>query len=257
MIFMIFSVLPAFAVKRTEIVQNLFRSVENWMGTPYLYGSQNKEGTDCSGFTSNVYLEVFNIKLPRSVSEQKLMGELVTGSLQPGDLVFFNIDGSISHVGIYVFDNKFIHAASEGPETGVIKSSLDESYYKTRFAYAKRIITLPENDNDEIIQKEIPSADYKLDIIFGKTLYRGKIIDVTSVFSSDETVFFKVMSMNNNPADFKVEFENQDTNIIEKSVDIQIEKNEVNKKIELVKGNYKVKILKNNCQILEKEIKIN
>ena len=128
---------------RQEIVQGLFRCVESWFDSPYEFGGNKKNGVDCSAFVSAVYKKVFDIELPRTVIEQKELGTLVIDKLQPGDLVFFNIGGKISHVGIYVFDNKFIHSASQGLRTGVIKSSLEESYYKERFVFAKRLVKLP------------------------------------------------------------------------------------------------------------------
>jgi hypothetical protein len=257
-VFMILTLLPVSASKRSDVVQSLFHVVEDWMGTPYELGSKDKSGIDCSGFTSTVYSEVFNIEIPRSVSGQKLLGELVKDKLQPGDLIFFNIDGQISHVGIYVFDNKFIHAASAGPETGVIKSSLTENYYKTRFAYAKRIITLPEYEKEDRVAVDDGNVgDLKLDIIFGKTLYRNNIIDESSTFVCGKHVYFKVKSANNDPADFTVQFTNMDTNKVEKTMDLQIIRDDVNKFVDLSKGNYSVAVLKNNRQIIQKEIKVN
>jgi len=128
---------------RSKIVAEIYRSVEKWYGTVYKYGGKEKNGVDCSGLTVQVYKEVFGINLPRSVTEQKKLGKAVINTLEPGDLLFFNINGSISHVGIYLFKNKFVHAASSGDKIGVVKSSLDESYYKQRFVFAKRLVTLP------------------------------------------------------------------------------------------------------------------
>lgn len=128
---------------RQQIVRELFDSVEEWMGTPYVYGGNSKNGIDCSAFVSRVYSKVFDVKLPRTVAHQKNLGTLVTGKLQPGDLIFFNFGSGICHVGIFVFGDKFIHAASGGPNVGVVKCSLKEPYYKRHYAYARRIVTLP------------------------------------------------------------------------------------------------------------------
>ncbi|HQB62390.1 MAG TPA: NlpC/P60 family protein, partial [Spirochaetota bacterium] len=134
---------------RTEIVQELFRVVENWMGTPYLWGGKDKGGVDCSAFVKNVYKHIFNVDLPRTVKEQQFVGTLVKDKLEPGDLVFFNTTGKISHVGIYVFGDKFIHSASSGKFVGVIKSSLNEKYYKKCYLFARRVIKLPPYKNVE------------------------------------------------------------------------------------------------------------
>ena len=113
---------------RQQIVRELFDSVEEWMGTPYVYGGNSKNGIDCSAFVSRVYSKVFNVKLPRTVAYQKNLGTAVTGNLQPGDLIFFDFGSGISHVGIFVFGEKFIHAASGGPSVGVVKCSLKEPF---------------------------------------------------------------------------------------------------------------------------------
>jgi hypothetical protein len=254
----LFVSLAANASKRADIVQSLFRVVEEWMGTPYELGSKDKSGIDCSGFTSTVYSEVFKIELPRSVSSQKQLGDLVKDKLQPGDLIFFNIDGKISHVGVYVFDNKFIHAASAGPEVGVIKSSLNENYYKTRFAYAKRVVTLPEYEKPDLVKNDSSSdVDIKLELVFGKTLYRNRIIDESSVFTSDKPVFFKIKSLDNIPGDFTIQFENQSTATVEKSWELQMIDRDINKKIDLNKGRYNVKVMKNDTLVVREEITVN
>lgn len=128
---------------RQQIVRELFDSVEEWMGTAYVYGGNSKNGIDCSAFVSRVYSKVFDIQLPRTVAHQKNIGTVVTGNLQPGDLIFFDFGSGVSHVGIFVFADKFIHAASGGPNVGVVKCSLKEPYYKRHYAYARRIVTLP------------------------------------------------------------------------------------------------------------------
>jgi cell wall-associated NlpC family hydrolase len=112
---------PLAAESRKTVVKRLFQSIEGWIGTPYVLGGYSKSGIDCSGLTSIVYKEVFGMDLPRRVSQQRNRGKLVKNNFQPGDLIFFKINGSISHVGIYVFDNKFFHAASAGPATGWLK----------------------------------------------------------------------------------------------------------------------------------------
>ena len=104
-----------------------------YLGTPYSYGDESKEGTDCSGLVYAVYKDVIGTAPERSVTGLYNSGDLVKGQPVPGDLVFFNTVGGISHVGIYIGDKKFIHAASKGSKLGVIMSSLDEEYYKTRY----------------------------------------------------------------------------------------------------------------------------
>lgn len=112
-------------------------AVSSVAGTPYSYGGTTTKGFDCSGFTMYIFKQ-FDINLPHQSGSQYQMGEAVEkDNLQPGDLVFFNTSGSgISHVGVYVGDNKFAHASTN---KGVIVSGLGESYYANRYVGAKRI----------------------------------------------------------------------------------------------------------------------
>jgi probable lipoprotein NlpC len=92
-----------------------------------------------------VYLsfkEALNYSVPRSADSIFAWAEKIdTAGLQPGDLVFFVTVGSkVSHVGIYTGEGRFIHSASEGPQTGVIYSYLDESYWKRTFKGAGRAL---------------------------------------------------------------------------------------------------------------------
>ena len=108
------------------------------LGTPYRFGSAGGGSFDCSGFVRTVYSGV-GMDLPHSAREQFTMGEQVaSGELMPGDLVFFRTyRRGASHVGIYVGDNLFIHAASRGGEVRV--DSLDEAYYRSRYLGARRL----------------------------------------------------------------------------------------------------------------------
>jgi probable lipoprotein NlpC len=88
-----------------------------------------------------VFLQSVGATLPRTAREQYAFREPIDVSkLQPGDLLFFNTTGPISHVGIYEGEGRFVHAASEGPKRGVIESSLSESYWARSLAGAGRII---------------------------------------------------------------------------------------------------------------------
>jgi hypothetical protein len=115
-------------------------SVVSFLGTPYSYGGSTKNGIDCSGFTSTVYLNALDLRLPRSAREQYRIGRAVDRStLRFGDLVFFNTTGaSPSHVGIYIEDDLFAHASVTA---GVTISSLESTYYRKRWVGAKRVVT--------------------------------------------------------------------------------------------------------------------
>jgi len=119
-------------------LSEFYRLAEEYIGSPYKWGGEKKEGIDCSGLTSILYSQAFGIELPRVVRNQVKSGRQVKGSLIPGDLVFFNTTGVVSHVGVYLGGNQFIHASSWSGKSGVIRSSLSESYFKKRYTGARR-----------------------------------------------------------------------------------------------------------------------
>lgn len=104
-------------------------------GTPYLWAGQSLGGFDCSGFTSYVYLKN-GIKIPRTSRDQ--FSELrEVDTLEIGDLVFFNTFGEgVSHVGIYIGNDEFIHSSSS--RKGVVTDSMNNKYYKERYLGARR-----------------------------------------------------------------------------------------------------------------------
>lgn len=120
---------------------NIVAYAKKYMGYKYVSGgSSPSTGFDCSGFTSYVYKQC-GINISRSSSAQASNGTAVSKSnLQPGDLVIFNnrANTSIGHVGIYIGGNTFIHAGNSG--TGVITTSLSDSYYSARYVTGRRII---------------------------------------------------------------------------------------------------------------------
>jgi len=114
------------------------------VGTPYrLGGSDPQQGLDCSGFVNHVFRQTAGLQLPRDSQAISQVGlELDPAELQPGDLVFFNpLDRPFSHVGIYLGDNRFVHAASSR-SGGVMLSSLSDRYWSLRFEGARRVMTI-------------------------------------------------------------------------------------------------------------------
>jgi cell wall-associated NlpC family hydrolase len=113
--------------------------VISYLGTPYEYGGNTREGIDCSGFTARVYQSGAETMLPRSAKEQFALGASIAESdLEFGDLVFFNTTGQRpSHVGIYIEDDLFAHASVS---QGVTFSSLESTYYRKRFVGARRVV---------------------------------------------------------------------------------------------------------------------
>lgn len=135
------------------MIGELIAEVTKWVGVPYKYAGNDKKGVDCSGLTSQVFLKVLGIKMPRSSREQQQWCRSVKKeNLQPGDLIFFATGSNrdrVSHVGMYVGNGEMIHASSS---RGVIVSNLDERYYLTRYHSAGR---------PEVIEQLYASADKK------------------------------------------------------------------------------------------------
>ena len=117
----------------------LLLDVVSFLGAPYLYGGTSREGIDCSGLTSRVYESAVKKLLPRSAREQYQVGKEVSkDELAFGDLVFFSTTGRTpSHVGIYIEDDIFVHASVLN---GVTISSLESTYYRTRFVGGRRVV---------------------------------------------------------------------------------------------------------------------
>lgn len=125
----------------TEVEQientKLLKAVDEWYGTRYRMGGTTKTGIDCSAFVQAVYLAAFSVAVPRTAFEQfKTANRISATELREGDLLFFNTTGGVSHVGIYLRNNKFIHASSS---RGVVVSDIFEPYYLRRFLGAGRI----------------------------------------------------------------------------------------------------------------------
>jgi cell wall-associated NlpC family hydrolase len=114
---------------RTSLVSH----ARKYMGVRYQYSQSNENGFDCSGYVKYVYGN-FGYSLPRSSFDQYKQSRHVKAvEALPGDLVFFVTRGKkVSHVGIYLGDNQFIHSPSKGKSVSV--SNLDEGYYKKHLA---------------------------------------------------------------------------------------------------------------------------
>ena len=110
---------------------SIIDEAEKWLGTPYCYGGEDNSCIDCSGYTQQVFLKV-GVELPRTAEEQYESTRNVGKSeAKPGDLVFFQDKKHINHVGIYLGNNEFIHSSSS---RGVVRQSLNDEYFKVRFA---------------------------------------------------------------------------------------------------------------------------
>jgi lipoprotein Spr len=118
--------------------KTLANFIINWYGTVYKYGGADKRGIDCSHFATKLYADVYKkiITGPANSIEQETMGVKIA-DIQESDFVFFKIAGDkVSHVGVYVGNNKFVHASTK---RGVIISDLNEPYYKKYFYKAGKL----------------------------------------------------------------------------------------------------------------------
>jgi cell wall-associated NlpC family hydrolase len=113
------------------------------VGSPYrLGGNSPQTGLDCSGFVGHVYKQITGVHLPRDSRMISETGQpLDLAELQPGDLVFFNtLNRAYSHVGIYLGEDRFVHASSSRTG-GVMVSRLGDRYWRQRFDGARRVIS--------------------------------------------------------------------------------------------------------------------
>ena len=113
------------------------------LGKPYVWGAQGPNGFDCSGFTYYVFNNSAGITLPRTSSAQSKYGKSVSKSnLKAGDLIFFDTvgpnNGAVTHVGLYIGNGQFIHAASG--QGKVVINNLNSSYYVKAYVNARRVL---------------------------------------------------------------------------------------------------------------------
>ncbi|EMR8574682.1 C40 family peptidase [Neisseria gonorrhoeae] len=127
--------------RRAGNADELIGNAMGLLGIAYRYGGTSvSTGFDCSGFMQHIFKRAMGINLPRTSAEQARMGAPVARSeLQPGDMVFFRTLGGsrISHVGLYIGNNRFIHAPRTGKNIEI--TSLSHKYWSGKYAFARRV----------------------------------------------------------------------------------------------------------------------
>ncbi|PPU72681.1 glycoside hydrolase [Xanthomonas melonis] len=120
---------------------NILMRALGLVGTPYRYGGNTPEtGFDCSGLVTYVYKDVLALALPRTSRElAAVQGPKISPEkLATGDLVFFGAGGSVTHVGIYVGEGRFVHAPTSG---GTVRLDfLDGAYWRDHYSGSKRVL---------------------------------------------------------------------------------------------------------------------
>ncbi len=140
----------ASAAEASQTRQTFVDYGKKYIGCPYVSGATGPNAFDCSGFVYSVARESIGYQLPRQVKNIYKFCKIIDDSKrEPGDLVFFKTTASeeASHIGIYIGNNQFLNCASDGPNTGVIVSSLKESYWKGKYYHTGRF--LPSSGTQE------------------------------------------------------------------------------------------------------------
>jgi len=121
----------------------LYAFIDQWWGTPYKYGGQDKGGVDCSGLVQTLEQEVYGINIPRTTSQQiAVIKRKYEEELQEGDLVFFDFEGGkFNHVGVYLQNGYLVHASST---KGVIVVRLHDPSLYSHFSRAGSVLQNPE-----------------------------------------------------------------------------------------------------------------
>ena len=131
----------SFFERYTNNAQDLILKGLELVGINYRRGGTNPDsGLDCSGYVQLVFRDAIGKLLPRTAKEQSQVGDVIDrNELKPGDLVFFNtMRRAFSHVGIYLGDNRFVHAPRTGAEVRV--EDMSQSYWVKRYNGARRIL---------------------------------------------------------------------------------------------------------------------
>ena len=118
---------------------DLIMNAMSLIGLSYRFGGNSPtQGLDCSGFMQYIFKRSMGITLPRTSAEMATVGQQVDrANLKPGDMVFFGGGGRVSHVGMYIGNDRFIHAPRTGRDIEI--TSMNGTYWKNRYITARRV----------------------------------------------------------------------------------------------------------------------
>lgn len=132
-----YAVITDLPVEQLNNIQ-LLQQIDHWWGTHYCMGGNDENCIDCSAFTQTILRNVYGKDVPRTAKEQyDFSSHINDADLKEGDLVFFESGHSISHVGLYIANNKFVHASTSN---GVTISDLNDDYWSKKYAGAGRVL---------------------------------------------------------------------------------------------------------------------
>jgi len=143
-----FLFITLYSIANSNQAKTIEALAKEYIGGKYVWGGETPEGFDCSGYTQYIYKQV-GITLPRTALLQSKVGEKIKNEFyKKGDLLFFLTDKKrgipITHVGIYLEDNKFIHAAST--KKGIIVSDLKKSKYNSLLVSVSRVLNQEQRE---------------------------------------------------------------------------------------------------------------
>ena len=176
--------ITGFALDTAPIRESIINTATRYVGVPYRYGAASPSAFDCSGFVGYVYGEAAKIPLPRSSRQIWVSGLPVPlAKAQPGDILVFDTAGGVpSHVAILLDKNRMIHAVSQGPRTGVMISSLNDSYFGPRLIGVRSFISetsvrKPDTQRElsQPVQQDIPVDTIAFTITNEPAMYQDKI----------------------------------------------------------------------------------
>ena len=165
---LILLLLPLSALFAVDVLEDIIYPAQSLKGAPYSYGAAGPRAFDCSGLIYYLYKPILPT-VPRSSKALQGFGTPVgRENLRPGDLLLFATAGpnaGVSHVAVYIGGNSVIHAISNGPETGVVVSSIDSGYWRRTFHSARRVLAVPES----------LAREESADILYERGRYTGSI----------------------------------------------------------------------------------